>query len=64
MKYQIFDWASLFSFVKKAAKLGPTPIDGVYVSELLFAKTNSKLKSEITKGNNCFKKGAWELEKY
>ena len=48
--------------MKKAAKLGPTPIDGVYVSELLFAKTNSKLKSEITKGNNCFKKGAENLK--
>ena len=36
--------ASLFSYMKSKAKLGPTPIDGVYISELLFAKKTQNLK--------------------
>ena len=40
------------------------PIDEVYISELFFAKKNSKLKSLITKSNICFKRSVWELEKY
>ena len=37
--YSVFDWASLFSYMKYKykVKLGPRPINAVYISELPFA---------------------------
>ena len=39
---KITDSASLFSYMKYKTKLWPTPIDGVYIFEILFAKKKSK----------------------
>ena len=41
-----FHSASLFSYMKYKAKLGSTSIDGVYISEILFAKQSQNLKAK------------------
>ena len=44
--------------MKSKAKLWATPIDGVYICEILFAKKNKNLKAKITKRNIGFKRNA------